>query len=209
MSGLLERIARRRRASASRRLGPRRSWNGATPSRNGAAPSVETVESVESSPVAGEALVAAINEGPPVHEQAAELQPASLEQAPAPEEAPARPPQPQPEPTEPPPGPVEPPAAPPEPSPGEPVPGEPPPVEPLPDEPSPPAAPTFRQRDQIRERASYLRRELRGLERALHEDLPIEELRKAGIGGACASCGALYGSVDRYCSWCGNPLSRR
>jgi uncharacterized OB-fold protein len=39
--------------------------------------------------------------------------------------------------------------------------------------------------------------------------VPIAELRQAGIGGACSNCGAVHGSADRYCAWCGNPLSRR
>jgi hypothetical protein len=59
------------------------------------------------------------------------------------------------------------------------------------------------------EGAASTERELRALERALDEELPIAELRQAGIGGACSNCGAVYGSADRYCAWCGNPLSRR
>jgi hypothetical protein len=51
-------------------------------------------------------------------------------------------------------------------------------------------------------------RELRALERALGEQLPLSELREAGIGGACSDCGAVYGSSDRYCASCGNPVSR-
>ena len=49
-------------------------------------------------------------------------------------------------------------------------------------------------------------RELRTLERALAEDRPLEEVRQPGIGGSCPSCGAVHGSGDRFCAWCGNPL---
>lgn len=48
--------------------------------------------------------------------------------------------------------------------------------------------------------------ELRGLERVLGERRPLRELREPGVGGACASCGTVYGSSDRYCSWCGRKL---
>jgi hypothetical protein len=48
--------------------------------------------------------------------------------------------------------------------------------------------------------------ELRGLERALHEQQTLRELRVAGIGGACAACGAVHGSEDRFCASCGEPL---
>ncbi len=238
MSGLLERIARRRRASASRRLGPPASLNGTPPAWNGAGPAVGPAPGAQA---------------PPVPEEAIEEAPATEEAPPAPEEAPAAPPQPapEPEPTEPEPAepaPVEPPAAPPEPSPGDPSPAEPPPAESPPGEPSPPTAPTFLDRGRIRRRARYLlrlrevqlrdiggfvlelhrfrrerpdllqaklegaastERELRALERALNEHLPLGELRQAGIGGACSNCGAVYGSADRYCAWCGNPLPRK
>lgn len=54
-------------------------------------------------------------------------------------------------------------------------------------------------------------RELRALERALgggqHESL--RELREAGVGGACERCGAVHGSGDRFCSFCGASLSSR
>jgi hypothetical protein len=59
------------------------------------------------------------------------------------------------------------------------------------------------------EAAASTQRELRALERALDEQLPPRELRQAGIGGACSNCGAVYGSADRYCASCGNPLSRQ
>ncbi|HUE26317.1 MAG TPA: hypothetical protein VMP89_06050 [Solirubrobacteraceae bacterium] len=49
-------------------------------------------------------------------------------------------------------------------------------------------------------------RELRALERALAERTALRELREPGIGGACASCGTVHGSSDRYCSWCGRKL---
>jgi hypothetical protein len=48
--------------------------------------------------------------------------------------------------------------------------------------------------------------ELRALEGALGERRPMRELREAGIGGACQSCGTVHGSRDRYCSWCGRRL---
>jgi hypothetical protein len=48
--------------------------------------------------------------------------------------------------------------------------------------------------------------ELRALERALDGGEPAMELREPGIGGACAECGTVYGSGDRYCSWCGREL---
>jgi hypothetical protein len=47
--------------------------------------------------------------------------------------------------------------------------------------------------------------ELRALERALGSEQPLRELRKAGIGGSCPRCGAIYGSTDRFCSSCGEP----
>jgi hypothetical protein len=50
--------------------------------------------------------------------------------------------------------------------------------------------------------------ELRALERALGEPVPVRELREAGIGGACLQCGAVYGSGDRFCGWCGTPVHR-
>ena len=49
-------------------------------------------------------------------------------------------------------------------------------------------------------------RELRTLERALAEDRPRDEVRQPGIGGSCSNCGAVHGSGDRFCSWCGNRL---
>jgi hypothetical protein len=49
-------------------------------------------------------------------------------------------------------------------------------------------------------------RELRALEAALRERRPLRELREAGIGGACAGCGTVHGSRDRFCSWCGRKL---
>jgi hypothetical protein len=49
-------------------------------------------------------------------------------------------------------------------------------------------------------------RELRALERALDEGRPLREIREPGIGGACRGCGAVHGSSDRFCSWCGQPV---
>jgi hypothetical protein len=51
--------------------------------------------------------------------------------------------------------------------------------------------------------------ELRALERALASEQPLRELREAGIGGACAHCGSIHGSADRYCAACGRPLAAR
>lgn len=48
--------------------------------------------------------------------------------------------------------------------------------------------------------------ELRALDAALGVQTPPRELRQAGIGGACAACGAIHGSLDRYCATCGLPL---
>jgi hypothetical protein len=49
-------------------------------------------------------------------------------------------------------------------------------------------------------------RELRALESALSEQRPMGEVREAGIGGLCRRCGAIHGSVDRFCAACGSPL---
>jgi hypothetical protein len=49
-------------------------------------------------------------------------------------------------------------------------------------------------------------RELRALEHALGERGALREIREPGIGGACAACGSVHGSGDRYCSWCGQRL---
>ena len=46
--------------------------------------------------------------------------------------------------------------------------------------------------------------ELRALERALHDHVPITELREPGIS-ACARCGAVIASDARFCSACGAP----
>jgi hypothetical protein len=51
--------------------------------------------------------------------------------------------------------------------------------------------------------------ELRALERALSDEQPLRELREPGIGGACARCRAVYGSSDRYCASCGEPVTQR
>jgi NADH pyrophosphatase NudC (nudix superfamily) len=50
-------------------------------------------------------------------------------------------------------------------------------------------------------------RELRALESVLSEQRPLHEVREAGIGGACGHCGAIYGSVDRFCAACGTPVA--
>jgi hypothetical protein len=47
--------------------------------------------------------------------------------------------------------------------------------------------------------------ELRGLEAALGERLPVTVLREAGIA-ACPRCAAIHGSGDRFCPACGLPM---
>jgi hypothetical protein len=54
--------------------------------------------------------------------------------------------------------------------------------------------------------AAQTHSELRSLEGALQDSTPLGEVREAGIGGACSECGAVYGSSDRYCAWCGHQL---
>ncbi len=56
------------------------------------------------------------------------------------------------------------------------------------------------------ESAAHTDAELRALERALNERHPLGELRLPGIGGACPVCGAVHGSDDRFCASCGEPL---
>jgi glutathione S-transferase len=56
------------------------------------------------------------------------------------------------------------------------------------------------------EAAAETDRELRALEHELGHGRAVTELREPGIGGACAGCGAVHGSADRYCSWCGREL---
>ncbi len=57
------------------------------------------------------------------------------------------------------------------------------------------------------EQASRTDRELRALERALGSPQPERELRLAGIGGNCSSCGTVHGSSDRFCASCGHELA--
>jgi len=54
--------------------------------------------------------------------------------------------------------------------------------------------------------AAQTDRELSALEHALDERRALREVREPGIGGACSNCGAVHGSADRYCSWCGRPV---
>jgi hypothetical protein len=54
--------------------------------------------------------------------------------------------------------------------------------------------------------AEAVDRELRALERKLGERTPIRELREPGLGGACPDCGAVHGSADRFCASCGERL---
>jgi hypothetical protein len=56
------------------------------------------------------------------------------------------------------------------------------------------------------ESAAQTDRELRELQMVLQGKVELREVREPGIGGACAHCGAVYGSEDRYCSNCGEPL---
>jgi hypothetical protein len=106
-------------------------------------------------------------------------------------------------------------------------------------------APSFRERGRVRRRLRYLRRvrelqlrdlgglvfelsrfgrqredlvtakvsqlaatddELRNLEVVLDDRRALVELREPGVGGTCPTCGALHGSADRFCAQCGRPL---
>jgi hypothetical protein len=65
--------------------------------------------------------------------------------------------------------------------------------------------------DLVRAKVEYAAntdRELKGLEMALDGTPSLREMREAGIGGACAHCGAVHGSADRFCSSCGERLGR-
>jgi hypothetical protein len=55
--------------------------------------------------------------------------------------------------------------------------------------------------------ASQVDLELKALERALSDEQTLRELREAGIGGACDRCGAVHGSQDNFCAACGASLS--
>jgi hypothetical protein len=50
--------------------------------------------------------------------------------------------------------------------------------------------------------------ELRQIEQALDGHSTLGELRLPGIGGACANCGTVYGSADRFCATCGDALGQ-
>ncbi|MBV9309213.1 MAG: zinc ribbon domain-containing protein [Solirubrobacterales bacterium] len=54
--------------------------------------------------------------------------------------------------------------------------------------------------------ASQVDLELKSLERTLGEQPTLRELREAGIGGACGHCGAVHGSEDNFCAACGASL---
>ncbi len=54
--------------------------------------------------------------------------------------------------------------------------------------------------------AVHTDRELRALERALGEQQLLREMREPGLGGACHNCGAVHGSADRFCASCGEAL---
>lgn len=63
--------------------------------------------------------------------------------------------------------------------------------------------------DLVREKvsaAAQTDRELRSLEHALRQRSKVGEVRQPGIGGACANCGTVHGSSDRFCSWCGQQF---
>lgn len=49
--------------------------------------------------------------------------------------------------------------------------------------------------------------EMRAADAALGSARHIDELREAGIGGSCQTCGALFGSDARFCSTCGTELA--
>ena len=249
MSGLIDTIVRRRRASASSRLGPPEHLLQAYP---------VAVED-DAGPNAAEAAVAAEPVPVPQHEPEpeAELEPEpELEAAPEPDPEPAAELQPEPEPepelqTEPELQPE------PEPEPEPELQSEPEP-EPVEDQPTttfaavgppPVSTPTGppTSRTAVRRRVRYLAAvrevqlrdlggfllelhrfgrerpdlvqsklasaaatdaELRELHRSLDQDMPIGELRRPGIGGACERCGAIHGSLDRFCATCGASLNR-
>ncbi|MCW2951554.1 MAG: hypothetical protein JWQ48_724, partial [Conexibacter sp.] len=48
--------------------------------------------------------------------------------------------------------------------------------------------------------------ELRALEQVLDERRELRDVREPGIGGTCPRCFALFGSADRFCSHCGAAL---
>jgi hypothetical protein len=248
MSSLLERIARRRRATASSRLGPRsqhtNGWE-PLPTANGAAwepidrhqpvvqdePTVEPELEAPAQPEPEPEPEAFVEHEEPPATDWVEDEDVWIEPVPVPEHEPEHEPEPdlapEPEPQRPP---EAPPAA------AHPTPGE-------------PSRTTARlglaERGQMRRRARYLRRlrevqlrdlggfvlelnrfgrerpelvaaklraaaatdeELRALEIALDGRASMRELREAGIGGACAECGAVFGSADRFCASCGEPL---
>ena len=206
MSGLLERIARRRRASASSRLGP--------PSQNGSSYSNGSAYANGGAPAHTAVNGSAADPAPAVDRHA---------NGTAPSQAVAQPPTPAPKPRAP--EPVEAPAPPPTAFPTRPgfvergrmrrrarylrklrevqmrdIGG-------------------FllelhrfgRQRPDLVEAkiagAVHTDRELRALERALGEEQLLRELREPGLGGACHTCGAVHGSADRFCASCGEPLT--
>jgi hypothetical protein len=226
MSGLLDSIVRRRRASASSRLGP--------PSQADLSPAPQRVNGI-APPNGGPPPHAQLNGAAPVTEPPPrvvepEPEPERLIEEPEPDEpAPlAEPQEPQPK-TEP--------EIEPEPQPSR--------ATEQPQASAEPQPPSFVERGRVRRRVRYLRRlrevqlrdlggfivelhraheirpelvrdkldsairteaELRALERALGSDQPFRELREAGIGGVCAACGTVHGTTDRFCSACGEPL---
>jgi len=56
------------------------------------------------------------------------------------------------------------------------------------------------------ERLARLDAELRELEEILSDRRPMV-LREPGLGGACPTCGELYGTDARFCWACGTPLA--
>jgi hypothetical protein len=225
MSGLIERIVRRRRASASSRLGPP-SLNGGAPAyrphANGGPPETAPAYVNGTEPVEMPAVVPPAEAEAPAEAAEAEARAEAAEaEARAVAAEPATPPAEDVAPAEE--AEVTAPAL----------------------EPDVPSEPGLRERGRLRRRARYLRRlrevqlrdiggfvlelhrlqrerpdlveakiesaaqtdrELRALERALGTRQTLRELREPGIGGACLTCGAVYGTQDRFCATCGEPL---
>jgi hypothetical protein len=52
-----------------------------------------------------------------------------------------------------------------------------------------------------------LDRELSGLAAALGRRQTLSGVIATGVAGACAACGTLLGTEDRFCSRCGKPVA--
>jgi hypothetical protein len=266
MSGLLERIARRRRAlSGDRHAAP--TWESTDLRQANLNPSeryepvlYDTVGHTAAEPVPGpdsngDGHAAAVDYEPELVHVAVpeasvpepEAEPPAAT-APEPEPAAEPPPLPPPAPAPPPPAPEA--RVPPAPEARVPPPLPPPAAHapPPPEDEPPPAEPPpgLRQRSELRRRTRYLRQlrelqlrdlggfllelhrfgrerpdllraklelasrtddELRALDRMLQRRAEAHELREAGIGGACPSCGTVHGSLDNFCASCGEQLN--